>query len=320
MNFRNIKSFLAAGILGTFAVSTFSGTATADVISLDILNNEEVPITIKILSGEESPGSDYCYDPRPGGSGSVVGAGEEIAPGGYYSLKFDRYNGDCDGEGGRFHVQFKIGENGSRGTKKAYFGYSSRGKLSKDETYAKPYKGTLQDSGANNHYTYITPGTAKKLVAGRAIGRWQYICDSICTTTTQTTVSETHTSSKESSTEEKSAISISLSAGVELGAFSGGSEFSTSQEKTMGETVSKSFSSNRTVSTTREFGQYNADKMNEFGIQSIWLWVVDIEINGETKTIPSVRYGCSANGGPPTTISPDPSKKDRSCLGGLAAK
>ncbi len=129
--------------------------------------------------------------------------------------------------------------------------------------------------------------------------------------TTQITKESSH------SQETTNAVSVALSLGVEFGGTSASTSVTSSQEKTIGQSMSESFSRGETDTDTSSYS-FSPTQQESFNIKAVWQWVAKttIKSTGEQVLIRSNSYACTSVGDAPTSL-PDSNEALNSCSGGL---
>lgn len=306
----SVSSFVACLIV---IASTLSGTNTAAaasrIFNFHLHNIDSRPVTFTIVP--ISPGNEHCYQGTPG-IGQVF---ENVAPGQRVTITLARVQGHgCDGRGGRFGIEFTPGV----GThyKTQLFEFDNGGSLWLTSA-PNSYPGRLSAKARDESYTYTTVATPK-VTAGKAIGRWEHLCQGYCNHTVSKEITNSTTREKTQSRETTNAISVSLQAGVEFPGGSAGVTVTGSEERRIGQSMSDSITRGET-NTRGQNIVFTPEQLRDFGIFAVWQWVASTQMStGEVIIVSTDKITCTADGRAPAYL-PGAREDIAACRGGLAA-
>jgi hypothetical protein len=287
MNITILKSIHFKALIVLVALFSSLSSAMADtggsfdcdrIFQFTVKNGDTKPVEVTLI-----PGS--CYEGLPRVKTTIIiNVGEE------YEMTIARIQGHgCDGKYGYFALQFSPAI-GLKSTQN--FRFNNNGDMALEQTN-NAYTGTLNPKeGCAFSYT-----TAKTPDASKVIGQWQSVCSNKCDVKVTTEVEYSENSIKKVSTSVTNALSASVTAGVEYGAYSGEATVSASTQETLNESMQTSITKTGKV-TSENLGLSN-DDMVKYGIHAVWQYVGVATYSGSTMHIKTTYFTYTTGPGKP---------------------
>jgi hypothetical protein len=287
---RQLKTLNFKALIILIALVSMASSLMAN--DKDIDGNRIFDFYIKNMGDEQiqvimTPGS--CYEGRPRKKKTIT-----IEPKKEFKMIIARVQGNgCDGRQGYFDLEFSP----SIGNKyKQSFQFSNSGGLAFVETH-NPYPGSLLPKSGNS-YTYETFSPLKC--------RWELICTSTqCSNSVVTTEVESMSKTVTLDKTVENALSTSVTAGIDYGAFSGGSTAEASTRTTITNSMKSCISKSGTVEKT-DLG-LSIEALERYGITAMYQYVGEIRYGGQTYIIKTQHYTftTSLDVGAPTWLPTD---------------
>lgn len=239
--------------------------------------------------------------------------GPPVAGGGELKIFLTRPDRDsCDGEQGQFDLIVS-----SYPEQPIHFSFSGSGGMAVTTPSYNLY-GTYRKTNRGFVWTTLPQ---KRVTAGRFTGNWERLCDagSGCKMTIATEVTTSNSKTDTKSSETTKAISVSLSAGVELGAFSAGAEVTASESRTLSQSMSNTFTSSRTQKEELAIDKSRSE-MAKQKIRQMWRWTLTGQMsNGSPVKIITKYYTCTPSAQTPPSWLPSTDRSIDACSVGFAS-
>jgi hypothetical protein len=302
------KAHKIAAAAAVAAMTAASQAHAYRQFDLNIQNVDSKPVTITLLKDIFN-----CYEGSPN-----LGETASIPAGGRYTIHLARVQGHgCDGKQGEFGVQFSPGAGDAKDIQR--FDFDNDGGLNLSGWYPNRYPGTLmRDPGNPANYVYTTWRPAAVTATGPSVGTWMLMCQQICNRILIDSTTFEHTVTNSTSQEVKTAVTASFNAGVKFDGVEAGGGVSTTQEKTIGQSMADSIMRGQYHTDTQGY-VLTPEQMTANNIFALWLWIATTPLSdGEVIVVPSAMVTCTPDGRKPQYL-PGSDADLRACRGARSA-
>ena len=310
-DFGGIARKIAAGIAASLLACGVSGAAFAsDIGVLRIQNNSNATQSFIVID-------DYfrCMDfPLPTKAEDGTRTTIDIPANGFTDTQFAR-DGSCDPEG-RFLIMAMDRKSGQPFGNAIAFEASGDANLWRiwEAEGPTPHAPGIKNIGkdyASGKLTYVLDVTLPGYAIGVPEGIWVDGCGGGqgCTQTLFSSVENTVSKEESSSKEVMTAFSATVSGGFEFAGASGGAEFTSSTETTVGQALTLASSG-----TTGNSSECETEMdMTEYQIAKVWQWTIQAKVGPNKVATKTCQVTCTPTAAPPTYL-PGAPESINACL------